>query len=60
VDFFAPDAAKKIRDYWAVYGVCGVKNHLIGDFLGFTHKATNSWYFEDFFGKFLYNNAEGR
>jgi hypothetical protein len=35
---------QKIPDYWAAYGVCRVKNRLIGDFLGFyVRSATNSW-----------------
>jgi hypothetical protein len=40
--FFALDAAKN-PDCRAAFGVCGVKNRLIGDFLGFyVRSATNS------------------
>jgi hypothetical protein len=34
---------QKIPDCWAPFGVCRVKNRLIGDFLGFyAQSATNS------------------
>jgi hypothetical protein len=41
---------QKIPDYWAAFGVCRVKNRLIGDFWGFTREAQQTPSQNPFYG----------